>query len=85
MSELTGAQELVGGSTQLVLELIGLLVFGLSGGLLAVRKHFDAVGIAVLAFLTALGGGLVRDVIIGDVPPPAFADTRYWSSRWSRP
>lgn len=77
MTELTGAQELVGGSTQLVLELVGLLVFGLSGGLLAVRKHFDAVGIAVLAFLTALGGGLVRDVVIGDVPPPAFADTRY--------
>ncbi|HUG86247.1 MAG TPA: trimeric intracellular cation channel family protein [Euzebya sp.] len=62
---------------QLTLELAGVFVFGLSGGLLAVRKSFDVVGIGVLAFLTALGGGLIRDTIIGDVPPAAFADTRY--------
>lgn len=62
---------------QLVLELAGVFVFGLSGGLLAVRKHFDVVGIGVLALLTGLGGGLIRDVIIGDAPPAAFADTRY--------
>ncbi len=62
---------------QLVLDLLGVFTFGLSGGLLAVRKHFDVVGIAVLALLTALGGGLVRDLVIGDVPPAAFADARY--------
>lgn len=62
---------------QLSLELAGVFVFGLSGGLLAVRKHFDVVGIGLLAFLTGLGGGLVRDIIISDTPPAAFDDTRY--------
>lgn len=62
---------------QLALELAGVFVFGLSGGLLAVRQGFDVVGIGVLAFLTGLGGGLIRDIIIGDVPPAAFADTPY--------
>lgn len=62
---------------QLVLDLLGVFVFGLSGGLLAVRKGFDVIGIAVLAVLTALGGGLIRDLVIGDVPPAAFDDGRY--------
>jgi uncharacterized membrane protein YeiH len=70
-------EPLLDGPVQLTFELVGLFVFGISGGLLAVRKSFDIVGIGVLAFLTALGGGLIRDLIIGDVPPAAFADTRY--------
>lgn len=62
---------------QLTFELVGVFAFGISGGLLALRKSFDVVGIVVLSFLTALGGGLIRDIVIGDVPPAAFADTRY--------
>lgn len=62
---------------QVALDLIGVATFAISGGLMAVRQAFDVVGIVVLAFLTSLGGGLIRDVMIGDVPPAAFDDTRY--------
>jgi uncharacterized membrane protein YeiH len=61
----------------LALDLIGIFVFAISGGLLAVRKDLDLVGVVVLATVTALGGGLLRDVLIGDVPPPGLADWRY--------
>jgi uncharacterized membrane protein YeiH len=63
--------------TRLGLELAGVLVFALSGGLMAVRKGFDVVGILVLALLTSLGGGMLRDVLIGDIPPAALRDTRF--------
>ncbi|MDI6101826.1 trimeric intracellular cation channel family protein [Actinoplanes sp. NEAU-A12] len=56
------------------LELIGIFVFAISGALTAIQKGFDAVGILILAEVTALGGGVVRDVIIGDTPPAAFRD-----------
>lgn len=62
---------------QRTLELIGLFVFAVSGALLAVRKNFDIVGMAVLAFATACGGGVTRDVILGDTPPLAFRDLAY--------
>ncbi|WP_448060287.1 trimeric intracellular cation channel family protein [Cellulomonas hominis] len=52
-----------------VLELVGVFVGALSGGLAAVRKQFDIFGILVLAWAAGLGGGLMRDVLIGDVPP----------------
>jgi uncharacterized membrane protein YeiH len=60
-----------------VLELVGLYVFATSGALMAVHKGFDVVGIVVLALLTALGGGVLRDLIIGDVPPAAFTNVNY--------
>ncbi|MFF5233752.1 trimeric intracellular cation channel family protein [Dactylosporangium sp. NPDC000521] len=59
------------------LELAGLYVFATSGALMAIHKGFDVVGIVILALLTALGGGILRDVIIGDTPPPAFANITY--------
>jgi uncharacterized membrane protein YeiH len=45
----------------------------------AVRKELDLVGVLALAAVTALGGGLMRDVLIGDVPPPGLEDWRYLS------
>jgi uncharacterized membrane protein YeiH len=60
-----------------VLEMGGLFVFATSGALMAVHKGFDVVGIVVLAMLTALGGGILRDVIIGDTPPAAFTNVTY--------
>ncbi|MFC8349227.1 trimeric intracellular cation channel family protein [Streptomyces sp. NPDC057280] len=65
-------------SVQHTLDLIGIFVFAISGALLAVRKNFDVFGIAVLAEVTALGGGLFRDLIIGAVPPAAFTDLGYF-------
>nr|WP_319942573.1 trimeric intracellular cation channel family protein [Nocardia aurantia] len=55
----------------------GVFAFAVSGALLAVRKDFDVFGIAVLAAATALGGGIVRDLIIGRIPPDAFTDLDY--------
>ncbi|MFJ9907316.1 trimeric intracellular cation channel family protein [Streptomyces sp. NPDC101152] len=65
-------------SVQHTLDLVGIFVFAISGALLAVRKNFDLFGIAVLAEVTALGGGLFRDLIIGAVPPAAFTDLGYF-------
>lgn len=59
------------------LDLVGLFAFAVSGALLAVRKGFDVVGLVVLAELTALGGGVVRDLVIGAVPPAAFRNVEY--------
>jgi uncharacterized membrane protein YeiH len=60
-----------------VLELIGILAFATSGALLAIRLRFDVVGVLVLAETTALGGGVLRDLIIGATPPAAFVDPLY--------
>jgi uncharacterized membrane protein YeiH len=58
------------------LNLIGTFVFGLSGGLAAVRARFDLFGILVLALVVALAGGITRDLLIG-TPPATFRDWRY--------
>lgn len=59
------------------LDLAGIFVFAISGAMLAVKKRFEVVGIVSLASVTALGGGIVRDVLLGDVPPVAFRDVWY--------
>src|SRR3954466_38062 len=61
----------------LVLELVGIFVVALSGGLVAVRKQLDIFGVVVLAGATGLGGGFLRDVLINATPPTALADWRY--------
>lgn len=71
-------QQLFSPSVQHTLDLVGIFVFAISGALLAVRKNFDVFGIAVLAEVTALGGGLLQDVVIGAVPPAAFTDLGYF-------
>lgn len=61
----------------LVLELAGIAVFASTGALIAVRKELDVFGVVVLALITGLGGGVLRDVLIGAVPPTALEDWRY--------
>lgn len=64
-----------------VLDLSGILVFAFSGSVLAVRKGMDVFGVLVLALVAALGGGLMRDVAIGAVPPAALQDMGYlWTA-----
>ena len=58
-------------------DLVGIFVFAISGGLVAVRKDLDLFGVLVLAGTTGLGGGFLRDVLIGATPPAALADWRY--------
>lgn len=60
-----------------VLDLLGIFVFALSGGLVAVRKELDLFGVLVLAGITGLGGGFLRDPLVGAVPPAALEDWRY--------
>lgn len=59
-----------------VLETIGVLVGAMSGALAAVRKQFDVFGIVVLGWAAGLGGGMLRDVLIGAVPPVGISDWR---------
>ncbi len=58
----------------LLADRIGVFVFALSGGIAAVRKEMDLFGVLVLAFLTAVGGGTLRDLIL-DAPVFWLADT----------
>jgi uncharacterized membrane protein YeiH len=60
----------------LVLNLAGTFVFGLSGGMAGVRARLDLLGVIVLAFVVALAGGIIRDLLIG-IPPATFRDGRY--------
>src|SRR3954468_744438 len=60
----------------LVLNLAGTFIFGLSGGLAAVRARLDAFGVVTLAAVVGLAGGITRDLLIG-TPPATFRDWRY--------
>jgi uncharacterized membrane protein YeiH len=62
---------------QAIFELVGMFVFATSGALMAIRKDFGPVGILLLAEITAIGGGVLRDLIIGAVPPVAFTNLGY--------
>lgn len=64
-------------STQLVLDLIGVFVFALSGALAAVRARLDLFGVIVVASVTALGGGVIRDTLIAANPPYSFRHPAY--------
>jgi uncharacterized membrane protein YeiH len=61
----------------LIIDLIGVFVFALAGATAAVRQRLDLFGVLVLSFATATTGGILRDLLIGAVPPAAFADYRY--------
>ena len=61
----------------IVLNLAGTFAFGLTGGILAVRKKMDLFGVLVLSVATGLGGGITRDLILGRVPPATLVDWRF--------
>jgi uncharacterized membrane protein YeiH len=58
-------------------DLVGVAVFAASGASAAIGKRLDLFGVAFVGFVAALGGGILRDLVIGAVPPLAFADWRY--------
>lgn len=60
-----------------VLDLCGTFVFALSGATAGVRHRLDIFGVLVLSFAAANSGGIIRDVLMGAVPPPGIADWRY--------
>lgn len=61
----------------LVLDLVGIAVFGVSGALAGVDKNLDLFGVLFLSVATALGGGFIRDALIGATPAAALTDGRY--------
>lgn len=67
------------GSDRLLLavDFAGTVLFALEGALAAIRGQLDFFGVMVLSFATALAGGVIRDLLIGDVPPASLRDWRY--------
>ncbi len=63
--------------TLIVLNVIGTVAFAVSGALTAIRKEMDLLGVTILGMITAVGGGIIRDVIMGSTPPAAFIDPKY--------
>ena len=61
----------------LVLDIVGIAVFAVSGALAAVDKKLDIFGVIFLAVATALGGGFIRDALLGATPAAALTDWRY--------
>lgn len=61
----------------LALELIGTVAFAASGAVTAVRKKMDIFGVCVLAVTTAVGGGIIRDLMLGITPPGTFLNPVY--------
>jgi uncharacterized membrane protein YeiH len=65
-------------SLLLALDLAGVFAFALNGAFTAVRQaRLDIVGVLALGIITAIGGGIVRDVLIDALPPATFVDWRY--------
>lgn len=59
------------------MELIGTIAFSCSGALVGIRKKLDLLGIIVLGVVTATGGGMFRDILIGNIPPALFKNPLY--------
>lgn len=60
------------------LEILGTAVFAITGALKAVKHELDILGILVLASITGTGGGILRDLILGDTPPASFLDETFF-------
>ena len=61
-----------------VLDWAGTLAFAFSGALVGMHKRFDLFGVLFLAFVVAVVGGMIRDLLIGAVPPAAITDIHYF-------
>ncbi|MGL5434711.1 MAG: trimeric intracellular cation channel family protein [Lachnospiraceae bacterium] len=59
------------------IELIGTIAFACSGAMVAIRKQLDLLGVLVLGVITAVGGGMLRDILIGITPPALFRNPVY--------
>lgn len=64
-------------SVFLIVELIGTVAFACSGAMVAIERRLDLLGIIVLGVITAVGGGMIRDLLIGVQPPSLFVHPIY--------
>lgn len=60
-----------------IIEIIGTIAFASSGAMVGVRKNMDIFGVIVMAITTAVGGGIIRDLILGIKPPNTFRNPVY--------
>ena len=60
-----------------ILEIIGTVAFAISGAIVATRNKMDILGVIILGTTTSVGGGMLRDVLIGKNPPTALQDPLY--------
>ena len=60
-----------------VIEIIGTVAFAVSGAMTALKKHMDILGVAILGLVTAVGGGAIRDIVLGITPPTMFVKPIY--------
>ncbi len=60
-----------------ILSIIGAVAFSLSGAMLGIRKGLDLLGVLVVGTITAVGGGVLRDILLGILPPTMFSDPIY--------
>lgn len=62
----------------LIIEILGILAFTISGALVAIERELDLFGVFVLAATTSLGGGIIRDLILNRTPPVAFQNPTFF-------
>ena len=70
-------------SLVLMVDLIGTLLFAVEGTMAAIKGNLDLLGLLVLSFATALGGDIIRDFLIGSVPPNSIRDCRYCATAFA--
>jgi uncharacterized membrane protein YeiH len=61
----------------LIADLAGPLLFGMEAAMAAIKGNLDLLGLMVLAFASALGGGIIRDLLLGQTPPSALREWRW--------
>ena len=65
------------GTVTYIMEIMGTVAFAASGAMVGIRKRMDIFGVCVLGFVTAVGGGIVRDLVLGITPPNVFQNPSY--------
>ncbi|MBQ7942652.1 MAG: TRIC cation channel family protein [Lachnospiraceae bacterium] len=61
----------------LVIEILGTIAFAASGAMTGIQKKMDIFGVTILGLTTAVGGGIIRDILIGNIPPQTFHNPIY--------
>ena len=57
-----------------ILEIVGTIAFAISGALVAMKSKMDFFGVVIIGVITATFGGIMRDIVLGSVPPSAFSN-----------
>ena len=62
-----------------VMEMAGSVAFAASGAMVGVERNMDIFGVSVLGVATAVGGGMIRDIVLGVIPPAVFTNPALFS------